>query len=92
MSSCYRCGRPILETKHRLRRRVKTGGFERRRWGGKGKQVTISANYGFRIVCTRCAHILDLQAGRVQSAENVRVLVALGFLVAVLLSKLIFDW
>lgn len=91
MASCYRCGRPILETKYRLRRRVRTGGFERRRWGGKGKQVTFSANYGFRIVCTRCAHILDLQGGRVQSAENIRVLVALGFLIAVLIFKLIFE-
>ncbi|HMS56824.1 MAG TPA: hypothetical protein PKA27_15635 [Fimbriimonadaceae bacterium] len=74
-----------METRHRLRRKVKTGGFERRKYGGSGRQVIVSSNYGYRIVCTRCAHILDLQAGKNLKAENTYILVALFVLLLVLL-------
>jgi ribosomal protein L44E len=86
MANCYRCGKPILDTKYKLRRKVHTGGDERRRYPGGVERMTT--RYGLRIVCTKCAHILDMQSGRNMNAENVYILVALTVLfIAMLLIR-----
>lgn len=84
MANCYRCGRPILDTKYHLRRRVKTGGYERRRYG-RGRVDLIQSHYGMRVVCTKCARTLDLQQYRLVMEGHLQVIIALVVLVIVLL-------
>ena len=84
MANCYRCGRPILDTKYHLRRRVKTGGYERRRYG-RGRMHTVQSHYGMRVVCTRCAHALDIQEYRLRIEGHLQVVVALVVMILALL-------
>lgn len=84
MANCYRCGRPIEETRHHLRRRVKTGGYERRRYG-RGRIDTIQTHFGMRVVCSKCAHAIDRQEYRLRIEGHLQVIVALIILVIVLL-------
>ena len=86
MANCYRCGRPILDTRYHLRRRVKTGGYERRRFSG-GKATTVQTHYGMRIVCSHCARQIDFHENRQWLMGTVSVLVALIVMVVVLLSS-----
>jgi len=86
MANCYRCGRPIEDPRYHLRRRVKTGGYERRRYG-RGRVDTIQAHYGFRIVCPQCARSLDFQNHRLELIGHLQVILALVILVAVLLAS-----
>lgn len=83
MANCYRCGRPILDPKYKLRRKVRTGGDERRRYPGGVERMTT--RYGQRIVCSNCAHILDMQSGLIINFENTYILTAIIFLFMFLL-------
>ena len=83
MANCYRCGRPILDTKYKLRRKVRTGGDERRRYPGGVERMTT--RYGQRVVCANCARILDMQSGRDMIAESAYILVALMVLLIAML-------
>lgn len=84
MANCYRCGRPILDTKYHLRRRVRTGGFERRRYL-RGRIDLIQTHYGMRVVCTKCAHAIDRQEYRLRLEGHLQVIVALVVLVLALI-------
>ena len=83
MANCYRCGRPILDTRYHLRRRLRTGDWERRRYL-RPKSRVVETRYGMRVVCTRCAHILDRQAYRLTTEGHWQVIVALIVLFIVL--------
>lgn len=58
MANCYLCGRPLNESRTRLRRRVKTGEWIRRS-KRSGWADSVATRYGPRIVCLGCAHRLD---------------------------------
>lgn len=83
MANCYRCGCPVLDTKFHLRRRVKTGDYERRRYL-RGRMDTVQVHFEMRVVCTKCAH-----AGSTGVSPEVRgalqVIVALFVMVIVLM-------
>lgn len=58
MANCYICGRPLNESRYRLRRRVKTGEWVRRDYRS-GKPSSVQNRYGSRIVCQGCAKWID---------------------------------
>jgi hypothetical protein len=58
MANCYICGRPLNESRYRLRRRVKTGEWIRRDYRS-GKSSSVQNRYGSRIVCQGCAKWVD---------------------------------
>lgn len=84
MANCYRCGRPIEPGRYHLRRRVRTGDLERRRYA-KNKSATVQKHYGMRVVCTGCARAIDIQNGRIIGMENLYILGALFVLLLVLI-------
>ena len=57
MTNCYRCGKPIDDTRYKVRRKVRTGEHERWRTRSR-KAIEVQTHYGYRIVCTKCAHAL----------------------------------
>lgn len=73
-----------MDTKYHLRRRVKTGGYERRRFG-RGKVDIAQSHYGMRVVCTKCAHVIDLQEHRLRVEGHLQVLAALMVLMFLLI-------
>lgn len=85
MANCYLCGRPIEDTRYHLRRRVRTGDFERRQYSGR-RVSAVQTHYGMRVVCTRCATMLDRRAYRLWIEGYVKVLVALIVLLIALLT------
>lgn len=58
MPNCFRCGRPLKDTKTRLRRKVRTGEWIRRGYGKSGVNA-VQQHYGMRIVCAGCAAWID---------------------------------
>lgn len=85
MANCYRCGRPILDTRYHLRRRVKTGGYERRRYL-RGRMDTVQTHFGMRVVCTKCAHAIDRRELRLRFEGQLQIIIALLVMVIVLLA------
>lgn len=87
MANCYHCGRQI-EEKLRIRRRVKTGEWLRRRYP-KTSVSHVQTSYGMRIVCKWCARQIDVREWRTAILGHVTVLLALfGMVLAVLLLRL----
>lgn len=84
MAHCYRCGRLIDDTKLRVRRKVRTGGYERRRYG-RGRADLVQSHYGMRVVCGRCARSIDFSEHRLRIEGDLKVLAALAAMVAVVL-------
>ena len=84
MANCYRCGRPILDTRYHLRRRVKTGEHDRRRFTSPKARI-VQTHYGMRVVCTNCAAIIDREEGRLWRNGHIHVLLVLLFMVLFLL-------
>jgi hypothetical protein len=77
---CYRCGRPLREDERHPRRKVPTGGWTSRTYPGP-KVGAAKSRYGLRVVCGRCARVLDLSEGRIQALENAKLAIALVVLV-----------
>lgn len=73
---CYRCGRPVFDMKPHKRRRVRTGEVERR-WRPAARPHRFETRYGYRIVCGRCARILDNEFYRRSLGEALSILAAL---------------
>lgn len=87
-TNCYICGRSIVDTKYKLRRKVKTGEFERRRYPHP-KVSLVQSSYGMRIVCTRCAHALDQRIQRKALRDLAEIaLASIALLIALLLTNL----
>jgi len=58
MANCYVCGNPILDTRQRLRRKVKTGSHERKVYPS-GRVVSVQNHYANRVVCIFCTKRID---------------------------------
>ena len=58
MPHCYVCGRPLPADRKRVRRRVKTGEWNRKSYSG-GRIKATQTHYGLRMVCGGCAKFLD---------------------------------
>lgn len=86
MANCYRCGRPVMGTLHRLRRRVRTGYSERVKYPDRRISMTRTT-YGMRVVCLACAHVIDRQRAGESAADNWKLAVALVVLALVLLAR-----
>ena len=80
MANCYICGRPLNESRYRLRRKVKTGEWIRRCYR-IGKAVGVATRNGPRIVCKGCAKRIDWQDRRSERMQWLQ----LGFWLLVLL-------
>ena len=79
MATCYRCGRPIPSTEFKLRRRVKTGEWIRRRYPNPSIS-SLHIHYGIRLVCSSCARAIDFEAVRREMVKYVELGIALTFL------------
>ncbi|MBA4293202.1 hypothetical protein C0431_09545 [bacterium] len=82
MANCYICGRPLNESRTRLRRNVKTGEWVRRDYR-TGKPMSVQKRFGTRIVCQGCAKWIDardLRSARWQWIQLGLALVVVGFL------------
>jgi hypothetical protein len=82
MPNCFRCGRPLLDTKTRLRRRVRTGEWIRRGYGKSGSVSAVQQHYGMRIVCAGCAAWIDMLEQRHARKQWIQILVGLAVLAA----------
>jgi hypothetical protein len=54
-----------------MRRRIKTSEDVRKKFPG-GLQV-VRAHFGFRVVCSRCANRLDLEAMKIDLTELLKI-------------------
>lgn len=86
MANCYLCGRPLNESRTRLRRRVKTGEWIRRS-RRTGWTDSVATRYGPRIVCLGCAHRLDARDFRSESWQWAQITVLVLLLTVLLLSR-----
>ncbi len=87
MAYCYRCGRRITRDDERLRRNVPTGNWIRTRALQRGGKVA-QAHYGMRVVCGRCAHLIDIAAMKKDVSWFLRLGLALAVLFLVILFRL----
>lgn len=79
MAHCYRCGAAIDAEARHPRRKVPTGGWTSRAYPA-AKVRASKTRYGLRVVCRRCARLIDLAERRLEVAENVKLGVALAVL------------
>lgn len=63
---------------------MRTGGFERRRFGN-GRAHLVQSHFGMRVVCTRCARAIDLSELRLRFASDIQIVIALVTLIVVIL-------
>ena len=78
---CYRCGSALKDGERHLRRRVPTGGWVSRSYPGP-RVREAKERFGRRVVCRRCARLIDLSERRLEVAENAKLAAALAVLVA----------
>jgi predicted nucleic acid-binding Zn ribbon protein len=86
MANCYVCGRPISEGRLRLRRKVKTGEWVRRRYP-KPHANELQTHYGMRVVCRNCARRIDQEKERDTILSHLHVILALVALIVFLLLR-----
>lgn len=72
MANCYICGRPLNESRYRLRRRVKTGEWVRRDYRS-GRPASVQNRYGARIVCQGCAKWIDARDMRSAQRQWIQI-------------------
>lgn len=63
MPNCYICGKPLRESRTRLRRTVKTGEWIRRNYT-RDRADRRTVRFSSRVVCARCARKLDMRDER----------------------------
>ncbi len=86
MANCYICGRPLNESRYRLRRRVKTGEWVRRDFRSE-KPSSVQKRYGSRIVCQGCAKWIDARDTRSARWQWIQIGFALCALVFLALAN-----
>jgi hypothetical protein len=86
MANCYICGNPIRDTRVRLRRKVKTGEWVRRRYP-KPRANELQTHFGMRVVCRACARRIDLENERDTILSHLHVILALAALIVFLLLR-----
>lgn len=85
MANCYICGRPLNESRHRLRRRVKTGESIRHDYRS-AKPSSVQNRYGPRIVCQGCAKWIDARDVRSTRWQWLQLAGALGLVLYLILA------
>jgi len=79
------CGQTIPPTVHHFRRKVKTG--ERtRRISSRANPVAVTTSFGQRIVCAKCARILDMERRKTEFVQYVELGLALLLLLVALVA------
>jgi hypothetical protein len=81
MPNCFRCGRPLKDTKTRLRRKVRTGEWIRKGYGKSGVNA-VQQHYGMRIVCAGCAAWIDMLEQRDARKQWIQMALAASVLFA----------
>ena len=84
---CYRCGQPIIEPGPRIRRKVRTGEWVRRR-SKDNKAEQIQFHFGRRVVCRKCAVAIDWEFRRQELLQYGEFILAVVVLLAVILYRL----
>ena len=87
MSHCYRCGKPIPPESYQPRKKVRTGESLRRRKEDRPPGA-VSAHFGMRVVCRRCAREIDRERRWREAVQYVELGIALFVLAIVVLSRL----
>ncbi len=77
---CYRCGIALREDERHLRRKIQTGELVRHEPGRRARPA--ASRYGLRVVCARCARLIDFGSGRLELVENLKLALAMAVLVA----------
>ncbi len=86
MATCYRCGRPIPSTEFKVRRRVQTGEWIRRRY--PHPQINaFQIHYGIRVVCSQCARAIDWETAKREYLMWLELCGAIALLAAALFSR-----
>lgn len=67
-----------------VRRRVRTGGYERKRFPGS-KANLVQTHYGMRVICGRCKTIQDIRTDRATVIGHCTVIAAVVVLTLILL-------
>jgi len=78
---CYRCGIALKEDERHLRRKIQTGEIVDHAQPSRRVRATTS-RYGIRVVCGRCAWLIDMGSGRLELVENLKFALAMAVLVA----------
>jgi predicted nucleic acid-binding Zn ribbon protein len=86
MSNCFLCGRPLKPGSRHQRRKVKTGEWARRRYPG-GPASSVTVRFGLRVVCGRCARVLNGEERRKEAAQYVELAVAVLVLLVGLVAQ-----
>ena len=86
MSTCYRCGSYIAPPGPYKRRKVRTGDVSRQTASGKR---TSTQTYGVRLVCGRCAYLIDRDQTRKELRYLAELLIAIAILFIVLILGLL---
>ncbi len=77
MPNCYICGKPLNESRYRLRRRVKTGEWVRRDYRS-GKPSSVQNRFGPRTVCQGCANRIDARDSKSARWQWIQIVIGLG--------------
>jgi len=86
MPNCFTCGKPLKPGSRTLRRKVRTGEWERR---GRAATTPGSRNvhYGYRVVCPFCARRIDGESLRREALQYVELGVAVLLLLAAMVAR-----
>ncbi|MEG4918831.1 hypothetical protein QUB12_38045 [Microcoleus sp. B7-D4] len=88
MANCYICGRPLNESRYRLRRHVKTGEWIRSDYR-TGRISTVQRRFGTRIVCKGCAKRIDARDFRSAKWQWIQLGIALMVVLVLILLPII---
>ncbi len=86
MPNCYVCGRPLNESRYRLRRKVQTGEWVRRVYR-RGGGMTVAKRYGSRVVCRGCASRLDMRNLQSERWQKIQLVFWLSILLILVLVR-----
>lgn len=86
MGTCFRCGRFIPSTEFKLRRKVKTGEWVRRRYPNP-EVSAIHTHWGVRVVCLPCAKVLDREEAARKAVQYLELAAAVALLLAALVAN-----
>jgi hypothetical protein len=75
-------------TEFKLRRKVKTGEWIRRRYPNPNISA-LHIHWGIRVVCSPCARAIDREAARREWRQKLELVVAIGLLLVVILLRLL---
>jgi len=81
MPNCYVCGTYLEPARHQLRRKVRTGERLRRSYlRDRFRPASLNVNFGFRVVCRRCAKRIDRERFLAELPQLIEFGAAVAFL------------